>query len=76
MGILSGLWDFINGIVSFVQSLISLIGMFVSGLINLVTMIPQYMAFTTTAIAYLPSVLVVFATAAISISVVYLIIGR
>lgn len=54
----------------------SVLGNFLLGVAQLVSMIPQALSFLAYGIASLPPVLTVFATAFISISVVYLVIGR
>lgn len=53
-----------------------IIGNLLMGITELVQMIPQALTFLAYGITSLPPVLTVFATAFISISVVYLVIGR
>lgn len=47
-----------------------------NGLITLFTLVPKAVTFTIAAIVYIPPVLVVFATAAISIVVFLHVVGR
>lgn len=66
----------IQSIIDFVAAVLSLLSSFVIGIYHLLQMLPGAMAMVTSSIAAMPTVLVAFATAMISISVVYLIIGR
>ena len=61
--------DIISAIFAFVQSLIT-------GLIQVFKAIPSAIQMLTQSIGYLPSTLAVFATLTITISVIYLVIGR
>lgn len=63
------LWDIISSVIEFFKSL-------VTGLITLFKLIPQILSTTTSAIGYLPSIIVVFATLTITISVIFIIVGR
>ena len=62
-------WDILT-------SIYNLVGSLVKGLLNLIKALPSIISTATNAIGYLPSVLIVFATLTITISVVYLIVGR
>lgn len=66
---LSGILDFLGTILSFVEYL-------VTGLVQLLAMIPSAFAMLTYSIGYLPSVLLAFAAVAITLSIVFLILGR
>lgn len=68
--------EFLQGILSFLGSIVALVVNFVQGVGQLLQMLPGAMSMVTYGIATMPTVLVAFATALISISVVYLIIGR
>ena len=59
-----------------IQAGLSMLGSFVAGIWALLQMLPGAMGMVTSSIASMPMVLTAFATAMISISVVYLIIGR
>lgn len=61
--------DFFGTILDFVEYL-------VSGLVQLLAMIPSAFALLTYSIGYLPSVLLAFAAVAITLSIVFLILGR
>ena len=63
------IYNLIVDIVGFITSL-------VTGLINVLKSIPQILTFITSAIGFLPSVLAVFARLTITISIIYLIVGR
>ncbi len=63
------LYEFIGDLFGFVYSLIK-------GLLNVLYSIPQILSFTASSIGFLPSVLTVFATLTITVSVIYLIVGR
>lgn len=69
----------INGFNWFVdtfQSIWNFITSLFSGLVSMLQMIPQVVSMVTGTIGYLPSVLAVFATLTITVSVLYLILGR
>lgn len=68
--------EMVDSIITFLQTVVSLIQNFISGLLTLMLLIPQALVFITTSIGYLPPVLVVFAVAGVSICVVFHIIGR
>lgn len=61
--------DIFNSVWTFIESLIK-------GIADLFSVIPQAVTYLTSALGYLPSTLVVFATLSITISVIYLIVGR
>ena len=71
--ILSSFFSYIKNMIeavwSFFQSLLN-------GLITVFTSIPAAVSMVVNAIGYLPSTLIVFATLTITISVVYLVVGR
>lgn len=68
--------DWLLSIVKFIGSLLALLASFIDGIFHLLEMLPSSMTMVSSSIASMPSVLVAFATAAISVSVVYLIVGR
>lgn len=61
--------DIFNSVWTFIESLIK-------GIADLFSVIPQAVTYLTASLGYLPSSLVVFATLSITISVIYLIVGR
>lgn len=65
----SWLQDFFLSVYHFIES-------FFTGLFNVLKSIPQILSFTTNAIGYLPSALTIFAILTVTISIVYLIVGR
>lgn len=68
--------EWLLSIVKFIGSLLALLSSFIDGIFHLLQMLPSAMTMVSSSIASMPSVLVAFATAAISVSVVYLIVGR
>ena len=66
---LKSVLDFFGPILDFVEYL-------VTGLVQLIAMIPSAFAMLTYSIGYLPSVLLAFAAVAITLSIVFLILGR
>lgn len=69
IGFFASLWDFIKMIVGLVINL-------VKSLISLVEMLITTVANTTTLIATLPPWLIAFATATLTVAVLYIILGR
>ncbi len=65
-----------NWLVDTAQSIINFVMSLFEGFVSMIRMIPQIVTMVTGAIGYLPSVLAVFATLTITVSVLYLILGR
>lgn len=64
---------------SIVDTIVSLVGFVihtVESLINLIAHIPSYVSFLTVSIGYLPTMIMPFAIASVSIYVVFLILNR
>lgn len=70
------MFNFFRQVISFIEMLIDFIVQLVTGLITLLTLIPQGLGFLFQIITNIPPILQVFALAAVSISVIFLIIGR
>lgn len=68
--------NFFNGVISFFQTILDMVTYLVTGLVQLFAMIPSAFAMLTYSIGYLPSVLLAFAAVAITLSIVFLILGR
>lgn len=68
--------SFLQGIADFFTSIFTFLKQLIQGFIELVTLIPQGTAFVTSSITVMPTSITIFATAAISICIVFLIIGR
>lgn len=68
--------DFLKELGSFFSTLIDIIVNFINQLIAFIKLIPIGVGMLVTSIGYLPSILIVFATLSITISVIYLILGR
>ena len=71
-----GIIDFFQGLIEIIGSLINLLLNLVRGIIQLIFLIPSAVTLLTTSIGVLPSILVGFATATITISVIFIIVGR
>lgn len=61
---------------AFLESIAAFIGNLAAGFLQLVQIIPMGLNYMMTSVSYLPPALTVIATALITISVSYLIIGR
>lgn len=68
--------NLISGIGTIIGSLVQIVLNFLSGLFQMITIIPKAATLLTYSIAQLPPMLLVFATAFITVSVVYLVIDR
>ena len=68
--------QFLQGIADFLIAAVQLLFNFIHGVLQLLSMIPGALAMVTQSVAFMPNVLVAFAVGMISVSVVYLIIGR
>lgn len=68
--------EFFKSILSAITTLFDMVSYLVTGLVQLFAMIPSGFALLTYSIGFLPTVLLAFASVAITISIVYLIIGR
>ena len=60
----------------FLYAILNLLFNFIGGIFQLLKMLPSAMTMVLNSVATMPSVLVSFAVGLISVSVVYLIIGR
>lgn len=68
--------DFLTGIGDFLVSIVALISNFVTSLLDLFKWVGKGLSYISTVIPYLPASLVAIATVFITVSVVYLIVGR
>ena len=66
---LESLWDIILSLVGFVEQI-------AKGLFDLLKYLPEVVSMVSSSIGWLPSVLTVFATLSITVSVIMLIAGR
>lgn len=66
----------LRSILDFFKTILDLVMYLVNGLAELFAMIPSAFKMLTYSIGFLPSVLLAFAAVAITLSIVYLIIGR
>lgn len=60
----------------FIYSVVNLLINIVTGTLQMLSIIPSSVAMLTYSVGYMPTILVGFAVALISVSVVYLILGR
>ena len=65
----SSIWDIVTSIIEFFKS-------FIEGLFTFFKLLPGLIAQAITAIGFLPSLVIVFATLTITISVIMIIVGR
>lgn len=68
--------DALKSVLDFFGTLLDFVEYLVTGLVQLIAMIPSAFAMLTYSIGYLPSVLLAFAAVAITLSIVFLILGR
>lgn len=68
--------DAMKAVLSFLGTALNFIEYLVTGFVQLFGMIPSAFAMLTYSIGYLPSVLLAFAAVAITMSIVFLILGR
>lgn len=66
----------LKSILGFFETLLDFVGFLISGLAELLLMIPSAFTMLTYSIGFLPSVLLAFASIAITISIVFLIVNR
>lgn len=68
--------DALKSILGFFETLLDFVGFLISGLAELLLMIPSAFTMLTYSIGFLPTVLLAFASIAITISIVFLIVNR
>lgn len=68
--------DALKSVLDFFGTILDSVEYLVTGLVQLIAMIPSAFAMLTYSIGYLPSVLLAFAAVAITLSIVFLILGR
>lgn len=68
--------DALKSILGFFETLLDFVGFLIEGLAELLLMIPSAFTMLTYSIGFLPSVLLAFASIAITISIVFLIVNR
>lgn len=66
----------LKSIMDFFGTILDMVKYLVTGLVQLFALIPQAFAMLTYSIGFLPSVLLAFAAVAITLSIIYLIVGR
>lgn len=73
---MSSLASFLESILSVLSMLVTLVVNFVRGIVQLISILPVALNMLSYSVSALPPMIIVFATAFISVSVVYLVIGR
>ena len=68
--------EFFSSISNIIVTLIQLLINSVSGIINIITLSIEYIAYLMQVLAYIPSPLLAFAAMGISLSVILLLLGR
>lgn len=68
--------DALKSVLDFFGTILDFVEYLVTGLVQLIALIPSAFAMLTYSIGYLPSVLLAFAAVAITLSIVFLILGR
>lgn len=68
--------DFLKELGSFFQTLIDMVVNLIQQLLTFIMLIPVGVNMLITSVGYLPSILIVFATLSITVSVLYLVLGR
>ena len=71
-----GLLDWLQAFFDIIMSLVNLAISLVDGIIQLFRLLPIAISVLSNSIGILPSILVAFATATITISVIFIIVGR
>lgn len=66
----------LKSIMDFFSTILDMVKYLVTGIVQLFALIPQAFAMLTYSIGFLPSMLLAFAAVAITLSIVYLIVGR
>lgn len=70
------MFKFFDWVVDTVSALIEFLWTLIKGLIQLISLIPTAVNLLTNAIGILPSIMVAFATATITVSVIFILVGR
>lgn len=68
--------DFLKELGSFFHTLLDMVVNLIQQLITFIMLIPVGVNMLVTSVGYLPSILIVFATLSITVSVIYLVLGR
>lgn len=68
--------DFLKELGSFFETLLDMVVNLIQQLLTFIMLIPVGVNMLVTSVRYLPSILIVFATLSITVSVIYLVLGR
>lgn len=72
----AGLFDYLGMIGDFIVGIGNFLVQFVEGIVRLLTLVPVSVGFLTSAIGVLPSIFITFATATVTVCVIFIILGR
>lgn len=70
------MFDWLKSIADTIFTVFQLLLNIINGIVQFFIMVPKFVAYVTTAVAYIPAPLVIFITVGTTISVVLLIVGR
>ncbi len=70
------MFKFFEWLADTIASLVNFLWSIIKGTIQLISLIPSAVNMLTTSIGILPSILVAFATATITVSVIFIMVGR
>ena len=68
--------DFLKALGQFFQTALDMAVNFIQQLLTFIKLIPVGVNMLVTSVGYLPSILIVFSTLSITVSVIYLVLGR
>ena len=68
--------EFFKSIINTISTLFDFVSYLINGLVELFAMIPSGFSLLSYSIGFLPTVLLAFASVAVTLSIIYLIIGR
>lgn len=68
--------DFFNRLFEVIESLITFVINFIDNTLKFITMLPEVITQVTSSISWLPPALMVFATASVTVSVIFIMLGR
>ena len=74
--IYAGVFEIVKEFFTFIQSIFELVWTLLSGVLDLIAIIPQAVVALTNALNALPEVTVGFAATSITVSIIFIILGR
>lgn len=73
---LEGIFEFLQWLGSIIETIFNFFANLLSSFISFFKIIPTIIIFVTSSIGYLPSMVMVFATVGITVSILFLVLGR